>query len=196
MATLIWLLNGLFTVNALVSYFSFIGGKRSMFYLSLFSNAYWLFIGIYYSWYANIAITIYFIIVNGVGWATWHNKGVKSFKKVWLLMALFLTVALYCNVVFGFKDYVAVLNFCNVCVYGVAYTLKLYPQHKRWAMALFTINQVVYLPTVILASPVLWGCILRQSLMVTVNITTMIWPNNWFVTAISNFKITNKTRQK
>jgi hypothetical protein len=191
MTTLVWVLNGIFTINALASYFAFIGGKRSMFALGLFSNAYMMFIGVYYGWYATIAMTTYFIVVNIVGWIGW-GKEPKSLNTLWLLMMLAISIALYCYSLFGFKDIAAVTNFIGVAIYGVAYTLRLYKKQKRLAMVLFTVNQLIYLPMVILASPVLWGCVGRQSLMVIINITTIIKPDNWLVVAVTNIQTKNK----
>ena len=187
MEALIWVLNSVFTINALASYFAFIGGKRRMFALGLFSNAYMMFIGIYYGWYATIAMTTYFIIVNIVGLIGWGKKP-KNLNALWLLMLLAITIALYCYSLFGFKDIAAVTNLIGVIIYGVAYTLRLYNKHKRLAIALFTANQIIYLPMVILASPVLWGCVARQSFMLIVNITTIIKPENCLVTAITNIQ--------
>jgi hypothetical protein len=177
--TVILVFNIVFGVVALLGFLAYLQNKKQQFTYGMFANVYWLVIGCYYGWWANIAITIYFFGVNQYGYAKWHElqQGGKVIKNVWLVLALMLTVALYINILTGFKGVAAIINFGNVCLYGFAYTLRLYPKHKRVCNALFATNSAIYLPTMAFANPILWGCVVKQTIYIIANCLFAICPN-------------------
>lgn len=196
MGTIFWVIlvaNIMFSVIAIFEFIAFAKGSRFMFVCGLFNNVYWLGIGLYYGWHANIAITCYFVIVNIVGFKIWH-AGFKSLRRVWLLLVLFMAIALYTNLQVGFVNLAAKLNFINVGIYGVAYTLRLYKSKSRVAAALMFINRLIYLPTMALANPILWGCVVRQSIMLIPYYALAFAPNSKLTNAIKNLQITIKTK--
>jgi len=186
----VWaIVNVLYSVNAFASFLAFVAGKRLMFALALLNNIYWLVFGCYFGWYVNISQTIYFIIVNVVGWQTWHS-GFKANSKwglrnVWLLLALSTAITMYVYTITGIGQggWLAYLNVCNCLIYGVTYTLRLYKGKgkARLAAIFYLINQTCYLVIVFSTIPILYGCAIRQIVMVYVTLLQAIWPNNNWV---------------
>ena len=192
MANTIWVLNGLFTLVMLAQFFSFVTmqkGAKLHWALGWFNNLYWLFIGMYYGWYGNIIITLYFVVLNYIGLRNWGNKPFKSSKIVIVTLLLLGIGNIGTNHYIGFTNIAALINAYNTTLYAVTYTLRcLGPKYKRTAVALYLVNQIGYMPTILLANPVLWGCVVRQCFMLVVNIWFLANPNNRLQLWVNNSK--------
>jgi len=189
MESFILLLNILFSGFALGSYFCFLSGKRTMFLLGLFNNIYWLIIGCYYGWYGNITATLYFMFINYVEYTNWGKAKLINKRKIWPFLALAMVITFYINYKVGFNGIAAYINFINVSLYTITYTLRIWPKYKKVCIYLYTVNQILYLPNVLFAKPILWACVIRQIFMLYANMLTLINQNNWIVRIINKLKI-------
>jgi hypothetical protein len=189
---ILWVLNVAFNTAATAAQFSFVRGGRAQWALGLFNNGYWLIIGLYYCWHANLAITVYFVIANSIGFATWQTNKLNKYRRaIWLALIAFLLLALATTLYSGgFKSTAALVNYFNVWLYGIGFTLKLYNNQKlnRIAAILFLINSVVYLGIAYYVRPILWACIFRQIVfMVPLMYCRAFMPNGRYIMWVKSF---------
>lgn len=173
---LLYVFNVAFNISALIGFIAYLTGKKCCFKFGLFNNSYWLVVGTWFGWWANIVVTLYFMGLNAFGLKQWGNKPIKQHLGfVYTLLALALIAAI--SVSIYTSSATGIISGINIALYAITYTLRPIKRLHKLVNVLFAINQVAYLPQVLTVTPILWPCVIRQAFMAVCNIVALIKPN-------------------
>lgn len=169
--------NWLYTGLTCCQNFAFLAKKpaiaKQAFKIGWAINIYWLLFGWWFAWYGNIAITVYFVFLNWYGNRQWGSKPIKSTKLPYIALGIGMALTLATNILTNqlFNNISSTINCFNSMLYALTYTLfAMGPKHQRLAQKLKLINLVAYIPMVCMVQPILYGCAIRQTVMVGIYI--------------------------